>query len=89
MENPVDTSGGLSVGRTWERCGGSAVGEVRKDVVEGQTSVESREDHFRHELRLGGILYPTIMIPIMNQCHLNVLFFFMTGIATLWKRLPH
>ena len=45
MENPVDIGGGLSVGRTWERCGGSAVGEVRKDVAEGRTSVESREGY--------------------------------------------
>ena len=45
MENPVDTGGGLSVVRTWERCGGSAAGEVREDVTEGRTSVESREGH--------------------------------------------
>ena len=45
MENSVDTGGGLSVGRTRERCGGSATEEVQKDVVEGQTSVESLEGH--------------------------------------------
>ena len=45
MENPIDTGGGLSVDRTRERCEGSTVGEVRKDVVEGRTLVESLEGH--------------------------------------------
>ena len=47
--NPIDTRrrscGSLSVGRTWEHCGGSTVGEVRKDVAEGRTLVEPLEDH--------------------------------------------
>ena len=59
MKNPVDAGGGLSVGRTWECCRGSAVGEVRRDVAEGRKSVESPEGHSCHKLRLGGILYPT------------------------------
>ena len=61
MENSVDTGRGLSVGRTWERCGGSTVGEVRKDVAEGRTSVESLEGHSYHELRLEDILYPIVI----------------------------
>ena len=43
MENRAYTGGSLFIDRTWERCGGSTVGEVRKDVVEGRTLVQSLE----------------------------------------------
>ena len=62
MKNPADADGGLSIGKTWECCGGSTTREVRRDVVEGRKSVESLEGHSYHELRLEGILYPTTRI---------------------------
>ena len=58
MKNPIDAGGGLSVGRTWEYCGGSAAGEIRKNIAEGQTSVEPLEGHSKYELRLGGYFIP-------------------------------
>ena len=61
MKNPVDAGGGLSVSKTWECYGGSAAREVRREVNEGRKSVESPEGHSYHELRLMGILYPTII----------------------------
>ena len=64
--NPVDTCGrscgSLSIDRTWKYCGSSVIGEVWKDVAQGWTSAKSREGHSWYELRLGGILYPTIII---------------------------
>ena len=65
--NPIDTCGrsygSLSVGRTWEYCGSSTVGEVRKDVAQGWTSAESREGHSRYELRLEGYFIPSTSPP--------------------------
>ena len=45
MKNLVDAGRVLSVNRAWERCGGSAAGEARKDVVDGRTLVEFLEGH--------------------------------------------
>ena len=69
MKNPVDAGGCLSVGKTWECCGGLAAREVRKDVVGGWKSVGSPEGHSCHKLRLGGILYRTL--PLRNGIRLS------------------
>ena len=68
MVSPAPTGGGSSVGRARERCGGSTAGEVRKDVIKGRASVGPLEGHSSHELRLGGILYPTpvSLLPSLN-----------------------
>ena len=69
--NPIDICGrsceSLSVSRTWECCGSSTAGEVRKYVAQGRTPAESREGHSRPELRLGGILYPTPVPPLPSS----------------------
>ena len=79
MKNLVDTGGGLSVGKTWECCGGSATREVRRDVVEGRKSVESPKGHSCHKLRLGGILYPTPCFMNFKLFQMDVKSVFLNG----------
>ena len=73
--NPIDTCGrscgSLSISRTWEYCGSSTVGEVRKDVAQGRTPAESWEGHSWYELRLGGYFIPNRYF-IVNY-HMNEL----------------
>ena len=71
MKNPIDAGGCLSVGKTWECCGGSTAREVRKDVFGGWKSVGSPEGYSCHELRLGGIFIPNISDTYLWHCRLG------------------